>query len=85
MDADQNTSDTAAGNAWRAPHFPYFWVKGSIMVTYLESLIFLAKNVPPKITIYIFKLSVTSIDYKIDVVPYNEHESQNLLINKDIP
>ena len=33
MEADQKTSETAAGKACNAPHFPYFWVKGSTMVT----------------------------------------------------
>ena len=46
IEADQKTSDTAAGRACNAPHFPYFCVKGSIMVTYAESLIFFAKKVP---------------------------------------
>ena len=48
IDADQKTSETAAGNACNDPHRPYFWVNGSIIVTYLASLIFRAKNVPPK-------------------------------------
>ena len=38
----------AEGNAWSDPHFPYFCVKGSIIVTYLASRIFLAKKVPPE-------------------------------------
>ena len=46
MEADQKISDTAAGKACKAPHFPYFWVNGSIIVTYCASRIFLAKNKP---------------------------------------
>ena len=47
MEALQNISEMAAGRAWRAPHLPYFWVKGSIMVTYSAFLMGRAKNVPP--------------------------------------
>ena len=48
IDADQKISEMAEGKAWSDPHFPYFCVKGSIIVTYLASRIFLAKKVPPE-------------------------------------